>query len=185
MIKHLSVTALLLSAAVVSAEQTRQMEAHEHGVGQLNIAIEGTRIAIELEAPGADIVGFEYKAKSSEDRAKVDAAIAVLAQPLDLFVLPQAAGCGVVEASAALEAEEVEGHDHDHSGHADKSAHTEFEAEYMLECADPAQATSITFAYFDQFPNALKLEVQVISATGAQGFEVVREAPTLDMREMF
>jgi hypothetical protein len=88
MIKHLSVTALLLSAAVVSAEQTRQMEAHEHGVGQLNIAIEGTRIAIELEAPGADIVGFEYKAKSSEDRAKIDAAIAVLAQPLDLFVLP-------------------------------------------------------------------------------------------------
>jgi hypothetical protein len=45
--------------------------------------------------------------------------------------------------------------------------------------------TYITFAYFDAFPNALEVEVQVISDTGATSFEVERDAPTLDLRGMF
>jgi len=172
---------------------------------------------MELHAPGADIVGFEYKAKTAEDRAKVDAAVATLARPLDLFALPAAAGCSVVQASASLESEEdhddhghedhaddhdhakhgEEGHtdedhtahqkdhDHDHDDHAKEANHTEFHAEYLLNCADPAQVTLVTFAYFDSFPNALELEVQIVSDRGATAFEVVRDAPTLDLRDMF
>jgi len=54
---------------------------------------------MELHAPGADIVGFEYSAETAQDRAKVDAAVAMLARPLDLFALPEAAGCSVAQAS--------------------------------------------------------------------------------------
>ncbi len=211
---------VLLAAGAASAEETRQLDAHEHGVGQLNIAFDGDQIAMELHAPGADIVGFEHQAKTAEDRAKVDAAVATLARPLDLFALPAAAGCSVVQASASLESEEdhddhghedhadnhddhdhakhgEEGHtdedhaahqkdhDHDHDDHAKEASHTEFHAEYLLNCADPAQATLVTFAYFDSFPNALELEVQVVSDRGATAFEVVRDAPTLDLRDMF
>lgn len=221
--KSLSVAAALtLSASAVFAEETRQLDAHEHGVGQLNIAIDGTQIAMELHAPGADIVGFEYAAESAQDRARVDEAVATLARPLDLFVLPAAAQCSVVQASASLESEEdhddhAHGHDahkeehahddhahdkhedehaeddHKHDGHAseehaaheDEAGHTEFHAEYLLNCADPAAASLITFAYFDTFPNALELEVQILSAAGAQAFEVERDAPTLDLRGMF
>jgi hypothetical protein len=224
MIKCFPVALLLLSTTVVIAEETRQLDAHEHGVGQLNIAFDNGQIAIELHAPGADIVGFEYAAESAEDRASVDAAVAALARPLDLFLLPQAAGCSVVQASASLESEEKheehghddhaahkdEGHDHaehgteghtdkdhaahgdkhdheghDHAEHAEEAGHTEFHAEYLLDCADPTQAGLITFAYFDKFPNALELEVQVISDNGATAFEVERDAPTLDLRDMF
>ena len=80
---------LALTAAVATpafAQETRQLDAHEHGVGQLDIAFDGKQIAMELHAPGADIVGFEYVAESSEDRAAIDAAVAILAKPLDLFV---------------------------------------------------------------------------------------------------
>lgn len=205
---------VLLAAGAASAEETRQLDAHEHGVGQLNIAFDGDQIAMELHAPGADIVGFEYEAKTAEDRAKVDAAVATLARPLDLFALPATAGCSVVQASSSLESEEDHGHedhaddhdhakhgeeghtdedhaahqkddDHDHDDHAKEANHTEFHAEYLLNCADPAQATLVTFAYFDSFPNALELEVQVVSDRGATAFEVVRDAPTLDLRDMF
>lgn len=200
-----------LTAGPTLAEETRQLDAHEHGVGQLDIAFDGQHIAMELHAPGADIVGFEYAAESAEDRAAVDAAVATLARPLDLFVLPQAAGCSVVQASAGLESEdehedhaEEAGHadehedhaeDADHTdehedhaedaGHTDEPGHTEFHAEYLLTCADPAAASEISFAYFDAFPNALEVEVQVISDTGATSFEVERDAPTLDLRSMF
>ena len=56
----LTMSALLTSAVPVLAEETRQLDAHEHGVGALNIAFDQGRVAIEFHAPGADIVGFEY-----------------------------------------------------------------------------------------------------------------------------
>ncbi|MFK7835953.1 MAG: DUF2796 domain-containing protein [Sulfitobacter sp.] len=216
MIRPLSTALLVLSASALGAEETRQLDAHEHGVGQLDIAFDGSQIAMELHAPGADLVGFEYAAESAKDRASVDAAVATLARPLDLFALPEAAGCSVVQASASLESEEdhdEDGHEdhaeneeddhdhaeddhkeedhaehdeeHDHEDHAEETGHTEFHAEYLLNCAEPAQATLITFGYFDTFPNALELEVQVISDRGATAFEVMRDAPTLDLRDMF
>ncbi|WP_282059374.1 zinc uptake protein ZrgA [Roseobacter litoralis] len=186
-----------LVSSPLLAEEVRQLDAHEHGVGHLDIAFDGQQVALELHAPGADIVGFEYEAKTAEDRASIDAAVAKLAQPLTLFVLPEAAECSVVQASAALESEE-EHHDHDaHEDHDDHgtehahdhdthaASHSEFHAEYLLNCADPAAASEITFAYFDIFPNALELEIQMISESGATAFEVSRDNPTLDVRGMF
>ena len=198
-----ALTAVVATPAL--AQEARQLNAHEHGVGQLDIAFDGDQIAMELHAPGADIVGFEYGAESAEDRAAVDAAVAAVAKPLDLFVLTEAAGCSIVNASAGLESEEEhdahdDDHDDDHAAdedshddhadeghedHADEADHTEFHAEYLLTCADPSAVTDITFAYFDAFPNALEVEVQVISDTGAMSFEVERDAPTLDLRGMF
>ena len=143
----------LVSTTPVFAEQTRQLDAHEHGVGQLDIAFDGNQISMELHAPGADIVSFEYAAESAEDRAKVDAAVAMLARPLDLFVLTETAGCTIVQASAELESEEGqadhEDDDHEDADHQEKNVgeagHTEFHAEYLLACADPGAITEITF----------------------------------------
>jgi len=58
-------------AAIAGASyaQQRQAGAHEHGRGTLNIALEGTRLSMELEAPGADIVGFEHRAKTKKQKA--------------------------------------------------------------------------------------------------------------------
>ena len=210
----------LLSTSLVplasAAESTRQLDAHEHGSGVLNIAVEGGVIAMELEVPGADIVGFEYTAESDEDRAAIDTAISDLARPLDWFVIPASAGCKVIEASVALIGEgdhddhdhgeehadahddhdDHEGHDHgeehaddEHSDHDhDETAeaqHTEFHAEYTLDCKTPDAIDQIEFAYFARFPNALELDVQFVSDSGAQAFEIERDDPILDMRELF
>jgi len=211
------VIALLASPAL--ADETRQLDAHEHGVGALDIAVDGAAVAMEFRAPGADIVGFEYVAETAEDRAAIDAAVATLARPLDLFVVPADAECTVTQASAALEGEEREGGDghddhahdepthddhadeghahdddtheshaedeHAHDDHAEDASHTEFHASYRLTCGDPAAISKIDFAYFDTFGNAREVEVQVVSGTGAQAFEVTRDAPVLDLRGMF
>ncbi|AML51974.1 zinc uptake protein ZrgA [Falsihalocynthiibacter arcticus] len=197
----------LVAAFPAFAEDARQLDAHEHGVGTLNIAIEGTTVAMAFEAPGADIVGFEYAATSDADQSAIDAAVAILGSPLDLFVMSAAAGCTVVEALAELESEDGHGEhgdehqddhadeeheDHaeehhqdeaheDHADHADEAGHTEFHAEYALNCESPDALTEITFAYFETFPNAQEVEVQMITASGAQAFEVERDAPVLDL----
>ncbi len=205
--KTLNILALSAMAATSAvAEETRQLDAHVHGVGQLNIAFDGQQIAMEFHAPGADIVGFEYQPESAEDRAAVENAVATLARPMDLFMISEAAGCSVIQATAGLESEadDHEGHDHDehahddhadkdehahdehaHEVHADEANHTEFHAEYLLNCADPAAVSEITFAYFEVFPNALEVEVQIISDAGATAYEVERDAPKLDLRGLF
>lgn len=222
-------TTTFLATAPAFAE-TRDLDAHVHGTGELNISIDGNQIAMELHAPGADIVGFEYIAESDEDRAAIENGLATLAKPSDLFIVPAAAECTVTQASAELEIEgedhddhghedhadhddheehadedhadheehdheehaEHDDHDHeehaehdDHDDHAEEASHSEFHAEYLMTCADVTKVTEIEFAYFDVFENALELEVQVVSADGAQAFEVEHDAPTLDMRNLF
>ncbi|MGB1234380.1 MAG: DUF2796 domain-containing protein [Planktomarina sp.] len=177
-----ALTWLIVTPAL--AEDTHQLDAHEHGVGELNIAFDGSRIAMEFHAPGADIVGFEYEATNNEDLAAIDSAIAKLEQPLTLFGLPDAAGCTVTSAVAALEGDEDHDHgdDHEeHDDHAENDGHTEFHAEYLLTCANIATVNTITFAYFGSFPNALEVEVQVLSDAGATSFEVERDAPILNL----
>ncbi len=215
--KHALSLIALVAAMPAFAEDTRQLDAHEHGVGALDIAIDDKVVAMEFHAPGADIVGFEYAPKSDADLAAIEAAITTLSAPLDLFALPDAAACTVTEAQAELESEEAhdehdeehhdahgeehhdehdddhakEGHDdhkkhgdqdhEDHAEHGDAVSHTEFHAEYVLICDNPGALTSISFAYFDTFPNAQEVEVQVVTATGAQAFEVGRDAPILEL----
>ena len=175
----------VVSSSAAFAEETRQLDSHEHGVGELNIAVDGSTVAIELHAPGADIVGFEYVAKSFDDRLTVKKALKSLSHPLELFLLSDPAECRVTEAEAHLETEG--GHDDhaDHDDHAEGPVHSEFHATYTLVCNNLSALTEITFAYFDAFENALELEVQVLSDTGAHAFDVKRTNPTLDLREMF
>ena len=189
----------LVAAFPAFGQDSRHMDAHEHGVGMLNIAIEGTTVALTFKAPGADIVGFEYAAHSDADLSAIEAAVSTLAAPLDLFVMPEAARCTVVQAQAVLGGgsghdEHGEEHHDDHAdeghedhadeaatGDADEFGHTEFHAEYVLRCDNPESLTEITFAYFDAFPNAREVEVQIITTSGAQAFEVEREASVLNL----
>ena len=212
MLRSLIVLPLVLSGPAFAAEK-RELGAHEHGHGELNIAIEGQALAIELHVPGADIVGFEHVATSDEDKARIEEAKTVLSKPLDLFVLPDSAGCTLTEGSVELVTEggDHEDHDdhaehkdddhadekhddhaehkdddhagekHDHEEHAEEAGHTEFRAEYAITCADPGALDSIRFVYFEKFPNAEELDVQMISDKGTAGFEVERDAPTLDL----
>jgi len=185
--------ALALSAPVSQAqEEHRQLGAHVHGHGTLDLAVEDQRMSLELEVPGMDIVGFEHAAQSDEQKAAVANATSLLQRPLDIFVLPAAAGCRVASAEVALQPEHEHddddaGHDHaahegagdhDHDGHA---GHNQFHATYSIDCADPAALTAITFNYFKLFAGAQALTVNVATAKGQSKYEVSRDKPTLDL----
>lgn len=204
---------LALTTIPAIAENNRQLDAHEHGVGELNIAIEGATIAAEFHAPGADIVGFEHPVASDEDQATVDAALAKLSDPLSLFTLPDAATCALIDASAELEGEDAhddhddhghddhaekdddhgeqahgeehDDHDHDEHAHKDEVGHTEFHVEFQITCANPSAIDTITFNYFDAFKNAREVEVQMVTESGASAYEVQRDNPVLSVSGLF
>jgi hypothetical protein len=169
-----------LVACGAGAEERRELGAHEHGHSTLNVAIEGAEVAMELIAPGVDIVGFERAAESAADKAMLEAAEAKLADPLSLFVMPAAAGCAVQTATVEIEGEHHEQADHD-EGEEHEAEHNEFHAEYQLACAAPDELGTIRFGYFEAFPNAMEVEVNVITEKGQSSFEVERDAPILDL----
>ena len=207
--KNLVISTLVLLAVPAYAEGVRQLHSHEHGVGELNIAVGGRTVAMEFQAPGADIVGFEYAAKSESDHAAIDRAVAVLSRPLDLFVTPPAADCIVVDATVGLQAgtghEDDHGrehddhdHDHNHSGEHDDNhtashgnaqegneSHTEFHAEYRLVCGSIEAMSHINFAYFQMFRNAIEIDVQIVTGSGAVAVEVGRDDPKLELTGLF
>ncbi len=199
--KTLTSIIFFIIASPVFSEDARQLNAHEHGIGVLNIAIEAPLVVMEFHAPGADIVGFEYAAKSDADLAAISAALKTLEAPLDLFVLPKAARCAVQAVQVELESdtdhganeEDHQGHDdehdhkhedhddHDEQKHAASSGHTEFHAEYSLICSNIEAITQIDFAYFEVFPNSKQVALQLISQSGARAFDIKSGAPRLDL----
>jgi hypothetical protein len=184
----IAATLFAVSATAASAETVRQLGPHEHGHGTLNLAIEGETVQIELEVPGADIVGFEYEATTPEDQAKIEAAKETLSKPLALFALPEAASCKVTAAKIALAAEDHDAHEHEHDADAEADAHeaehSEFHAHYALSCANAAAITTIAFPYFDAFPNSQELDVTLITEKAQKAFEVSRGNALIDIRGM-
>jgi hypothetical protein len=185
--------ASLASVPARAEDEHRELGAHEHGHGTLNIAVEDTRVAMELEVPGMDIVGFEHEATTADQKAALEKAKAELARPLDLFKLPAAAGCRVNEAKVALEAEhENDDHDAKEEKHADHAAgdddenegHTAFHVTYALDCEKPTALTAITFDYFKAFAGAQNLTVNVVTAKAQNKYEVSRDKPDLDLGGM-
>ncbi|MGO9460686.1 MAG: DUF2796 domain-containing protein [Rhodomicrobium sp.] len=194
-------TACILAAGLAcavlpaSAEEHRQLGAHVHGHGRLNIAIEGKKLSIELEVPGADIVGFEHEPSTPEQRAAIPEAKAKLANALALFGPEPKAGCELDSVKISVEAghhEDEHEHEHEHeahdgaAGHEDHEdeaghQHSEFHAEYTLTCSSPSRLTSMTFDYFNAFAGAQELDVTVIAPKGQSSFEVKRDKPSLDL----
>jgi Protein of unknown function (DUF2796) len=175
------VAALALLSQPGSAEEHRQLGAHVHGHGRLNIAIEGKKISMELEAPGADIVGFEHEPSTPDQKAAVAEGRAKLADALALFSPSAQAGCELEHVKVSVEAEHENGHGKEPAKEDGEHHHSEFHADYSLQCRSLSRLTSMTFDYFKFFPGAQELDVTVIGPKGQSSFEVTREKPGLDL----
>lgn len=179
--------ALFVTIEAQAAE--RHHDAHEHGVSEAKLAVDGNIVEIELESPGADIVGFEHAAKSDSDKAAVARAAGILAKGADIFAPAAAARCSLIEADIDAPGMEKghddhgdkhhgeEGHAHGHAhGHKDhddakgekhdEDGHSEFKAHYRFRCANTDKLTHIDVKLFEQFPRARELRVQAITGTG-------------------
>jgi hypothetical protein len=193
---------LALSFAASAQDHKRQLGAHEHGRGFLNIAIEGNRLSIELQAPGSDIARSETKPDTPERKAAVAAAIATLERALELFRLPAEAQCSVVSAKARMTIigeddhkghGEKKGHGHDkhaksdkHGGHGHKAGedhrgHSDYHGAYQLTCTAPSRLVSIELPYFTSFPRAEKLTIQIIGPKGQSQAEATKAQPIVKL----
>ncbi|RBW58705.1 DUF2796 domain-containing protein [Ruegeria sp. A3M17] len=169
--------ALILTPAIVLSQV--QGPAHEHGTGYVDIAFSDQAFTLSLNVPSADIIDFAGPAETDDDRAQVAVAVSDLSKPLGLFVLPEEAGCVTASANVTLTGEGL-GQDNTNES-ADQDQHSDFLADYLIQCQDITALVSIRFAYFERFENAQKLILQVTRSGQSRTYEITRNQPDLAM----
>jgi len=154
-------------------QHAHSLEAHQHGVATLNIALEDQQLVLELHSPAINIIGFEYQPSADTDKHAVLTAEHTLKNEQRLFKLSAAAQCAL--SSVAIENDLAEhSDDHQQSAHdEDEQQHSDIRASYQFNCAVPTKLTSIDLdGFFKAFPLTEKIHVQLISAGTQQGVEL-------------
>jgi hypothetical protein len=175
----------LLPAGMALADEAEHREhgPHVHGVAELNVALDGNVLWIELSSPAVNLVGFEHAPQDAEQEAAVRQATATLEDGARVFGTSPDAGCQLTEAKVTTDIEQpgAEHHDdaeHEDDEHADE-AHSEFQASWRFDCAAPDALTQLEVRLFELFPGTEEIEAQVIGRAGQTATELTAAAPDL------
>lgn len=149
--------ALLLCAGTVA----QAAGAHVHGIAKLDIAVEATRLTVQLDSPLDNILGFERAPRSAAERKQAAAAAAKLNAAASMFRIDPAAQCKLAKvelASAALQLGKPE-------PAAAKEGHADVDGSFEFECVDATKAAYVDVGLFE-FVHLQGLEVQVATPRG-------------------
>jgi hypothetical protein len=179
----LAIALLPLASHAATAEQPQahgSLAPHEHGTAKLDVALEGQTLALDLDSPGMNLVGFEHAPASDADRAAVAKARVQLGAPLQLFNLPPAAKCSVTRAdlqsplfgNAVAEHDHDDHDDHDEGGAGDQHGHSDVDGHFLFQCDHPEALQGLDLSrFFSTFPATRKVLVQAITGNGQVGHE--------------
>lgn len=178
-------TALALAALLALPTAS----AHVHGLALLDVALDGGRLQLDLEATAHDLVGFERAPRDEAERAKLEATRRVLLDHARLWQFNVAAGC--VAEAPVLEvpgtpgggAAKAHGHDHGHGdGQAQEKTHGDWRVRYRFQCRNPEALRAIDTGLFAAFPAIESVRVQLIDASGARAASLGPAQPRLVLR---
>lgn len=142
-------------------------EAHVHGLGKLDMAIDGAQVMLHLDTPLMNLLGFEHAAKSPKDRSAVQNMALKLRDSGRIFVTTPAAECrpaSIKLVSNALDPILLG----EPSTPAAKTApmrseHADLNADFVLQCVHPDLLKTIDVALFTQFKGFQKIDVQMLT----------------------
>lgn len=176
----------LLCAVCLSPRLQAQSAAHEHGVAEVGIAVDGKTVQIEFTAPGSAIMGFEHEAKSDADKKKMaDAFAKFKSNAAAMFLFDPALGCKVSPVSVGLGGD----HDHDHGdaththGTGDDHGHGHADVRALVDatCSKSAEGSTLRFQVSKFFPEAATLRIQVVGNAFQTGAELKGSKNTIKL----
>ena len=152
----------LLAALALAASMPAQGQAHEHGAARLDVAVEGNKLSLQLEAPLNSLFGFERAPRNATERLRVDTGVAALTSAIVLFQPDPAAGCTLDKVelnSAALALGKT-------TANAPPGEHADLDASITFSCKDTAQLGFIDLRLFYNFAPMQRIDVQIALPKG-------------------
>ncbi len=179
---------------LVEGERLGTVGAHEHGIARLGLAVDGTRLTVDLELPAESVFGFERAPRSAEERATVAEALERLRTGgARLIAFPEGVTCAVdsaeVEAPEGFEGDDAgedqpphEDESHEHAEdegheHAEDEGHEHAEVHLLasLTCSpEPLGPASLRFA--DLLSDVVQVDLTVVTAAGQAAGRVAPDA---------
>ncbi len=158
----------------------RQHGAHVHGTAQMNLAVDGKSVFLELDSPAMNIIGFEHQPSTAEQRGAVIEAAEKLEDGGSLFAFSKEAGCTLVSVTidSALLAhgldEGAPDGKHRHSAAAGHGAedHSAFAASYQFICTRPKKLKALEVNLFTVFPGFERIDTQILTKSGQKGVKL-------------
>jgi hypothetical protein len=124
---------------------------HVHGAATFNVALEGRRLVVELDAPADNVVGFEKSPRNETERKAIETANAWLASGRNIVAVPRPAGCRLQAV--------------DFTPPTFGKGHADYRARFNFECANPGAIEWVELWALRRLLEVEKAEVNVITAT--------------------
>ncbi len=164
----------------LSANASDNPGAHQHGHAELQVAVDGNQIDLIFTSPAYNLLGFEHRARTDDQKALVKETEEWL-EHTPLINTPDAS-CKVASAEVYHEAGDGSGdhHDHGHGSnghdhhehneheHSEGYGHSDFEVTQVLNCTGLASAEALLIPLTERFPEIEDLGVQWVWS-GGQG----------------
>lgn len=186
------VLVLGLMCSANASELQRQHGAHVHGQASGSLALDQGRVYLELEIPGANLVGFEHPPRNDDQADALTKVIEALENGQWLMADP-GGQCQMGEITVSTRGfghssagrhdhDDDHGHDH-HHGHDHKHEkkdkqhhdheshehhdhdHAEFHVRARLDCQSPGQLRWLDLGLFDDYPGNERMTIDVLTDT--------------------
>ena len=166
---------IILAAALCGSASTvwAAGKLHEHGALKLDVAIDGNKLTIEMEAPLDNLLGFERAPRTDAERRAAADVLARLRSPdkgTPLFVPDAAAQCALGKAEVQAPVLEPG------AKPAAKDEHADLDASYEFTCAKPDALRTLEVGLFDAYKRTQRIDVQVAGPKGQAKVTLERPA---------
>ena len=152
----------LFLLAVVACPVAFAAPAHEHGVANLDIVIDGHKLLINLESPLHNLVGFEHPPNNDQQRAALQKMDSSLRDGLALFKPSIEAACTLTGVKVDQPfANENENDRAKQPEHQHTRQHADARSAWEFSCARPQALKQLDVLLFDSFSGMHRIKVQM------------------------
>jgi len=142
--------------------------AHSHGVGNLELVVQGASVKASFEIPMESLLGFEHLPRTpAQKKAMADLQTAV-GQTSYFISLPAAADCQ--PKSLQVNADMFDGK---------KSEHSDLDAEMEFSCSQPSALKQLEISLFKKHPRLSSLKVDMVTPKGQASVTLKAKDPVL------
>jgi hypothetical protein len=158
----------LASAADKSAPSDHAHAAHSHGLGQLELVVQGGTVKASFEIPMESLLGFEHLPRTPEQKKAMADLQTATAQASYFITLPAAADCQ--PKSLQVNADMFKGK---------KSEHSDLDAELEFSCSQPSALKQMEIPLFKKHSRLSALKVDMVSPKGQASVTLKAKDPVL------
>jgi hypothetical protein len=137
-------------------------------VATLQVAVDGNTLALNLEVPLDNLLGFEHVPRTEKEKAAVRDMVERLNQAERLFVPTPAAHCKPV--SVKLESLVLQP-----SKTKERDSHADLDGEFVFRCERPETLRDIEVTMFGGFSTLRQIDVQVATSRGQAASRLSRK----------